>query len=236
MWLRRLDASGRSGAQGLERVHRELDDAVRRPCARQGVPLADEHAQLVQRGTRRDVATVRLRQPVVFRRRQVFRRIRPVLANTTVVTGAAPSAVGSSATRTSMLPVLALKYDSTVLPSICRMLISPTRSGHSGVGGLSPAAAHRPALPARPVGEVCGCGAVENHRPGAVEVVGDDVHPAARESGRRDRVVVPTDLRLPAALVVRASRSEPGSVGQLPCAGSAFTNRDVCGLADPWRW
>ena len=57
-------------------------------------------------------------------------------AKTTVVTGAAPRPVGSSATRTSMLPVLALKYDSTVLPSICRTLISPTRSGHNGVGGL----------------------------------------------------------------------------------------------------
>ena len=35
-----------------------------------------------------------------------------------------------------MLPVVALKYDSTVLPSICRMLISPTLSPHNGVGGL----------------------------------------------------------------------------------------------------
>ncbi|COY93252.1 Uncharacterised protein [Mycobacterium tuberculosis] len=35
-----------------------------------------------------------------------------------MVTGAAPSDVGWCATRTSMLPVLALKYDSTVWPSI----------------------------------------------------------------------------------------------------------------------
>src|SRR5215213_457642 len=57
-------------------------------------------------------------------------------ATTTVVTGAAPSAVGLSATRTSMLPLLALKYDNTVFPSTWRMLISPIRSGHSGVGVL----------------------------------------------------------------------------------------------------
>src|SRR5262245_43224743 len=57
-------------------------------------------------------------------------------AKTTVVTGAVPRAVGSAATRTSISPVLALKYDSTVSPSTCRTLISPTRSDHKGVGGL----------------------------------------------------------------------------------------------------
>src|ERR1700749_628958 len=55
---------------------------------------------------------------------------------TTVVTGAVPSDVRSSATRTSMFPVLALKYGSTALPSICLKLISPTKSPHNGVGGL----------------------------------------------------------------------------------------------------
>src|SRR5205807_7880311 len=55
---------------------------------------------------------------------------------TTVVTGAVPSELGSSATRTSMFPVPALKYDSTALPSICLKLISPTPSPHNGVGGL----------------------------------------------------------------------------------------------------
>src|ERR1700757_3871769 len=55
---------------------------------------------------------------------------------TTVVTGAVLSEVGSSATRTSMFPVLALKYDSTALPSICLKLISPIKSPHNGVGGL----------------------------------------------------------------------------------------------------
>src|SRR5690242_17448346 len=55
---------------------------------------------------------------------------------TTVVTGAVPSDVGSSATRTSMLPVLALKYDSTALPSISWKLISPITSPHNGSGAL----------------------------------------------------------------------------------------------------
>src|SRR5277367_116451 len=55
---------------------------------------------------------------------------------TTVVTGAVPSEVGSSATRTSMFPLLELKYDNTALPSICLKLISPTRSPHSGVGDV----------------------------------------------------------------------------------------------------
>src|ERR1700752_4241700 len=51
----------------LQRVHRELDDAVWRVVARAGVPLADEHPQLVKRRPRRDVAAVRLCEPVVPR-------------------------------------------------------------------------------------------------------------------------------------------------------------------------
>src|SRR6185312_2963832 len=70
----------------------------------------------------------------------------------TVVTGTVPRLVGSSATRTSMLPVPALKYDNTVLPSICRILVSPTRSGHSGVVALpQPAADDHPCQLARSV-------------------------------------------------------------------------------------
>src|ERR1700754_4008410 len=77
-------------------------------------------------------------------------------AKTTVVTGAVPRPVGSAATRTSILPVLALKYDSTVWPSICRTLISPTRSDHNGVGGFpQPPCADQPCQLARSV-NVCG--------------------------------------------------------------------------------
>ena len=77
-------------------------------------------------------------------------------ATTTVVTGAVPSSVGVFATRTSILPVLLLKYDSTVLPSTCFMLISPIRSPHNGVGGLpQPALADQPCQAARSV-NACG--------------------------------------------------------------------------------
>ncbi len=73
-------------------------------------------------------------------------------ATTTVVTGAVPRPVGSSATRTSMFPFEALKYESTVLPSICRTLISPVRSGHSGVGGFpQPSSRDQPCQPDRSV-------------------------------------------------------------------------------------
>ena len=95
------------------------------------------------------------------------------------------------------------------MPSICRTLISPTLSGHSGVGGLVPAAVgsdhRRPALPAGAVGEALALGAVQHHRAGAVEVVGHDVHPAGRRIRRRDRVVVPADLALPAAFESRVT-------------------------------
>ena len=224
--------AGLSPSPGFERVHRELDHPVRRAVARRGVPLADEHPHLVERRTRRDVAAVGLREPVVIGRRQAFDRIGPgVGAAPPSSPGRCPARSDRTATRTSMLPVLALKYDSTVLPSIWRTLISPTWSGHSGVGGLfqPPPGPARPALPSRPVGERLRGGAVEHRRAGPVEAVGHDVHPAGLRVRGGDRVVVAADLRLPPARVGRGALRTRRWSANHPVPASAFTSREVCG-------
>ena len=101
------------------------------------MPKTNEHPQFVPASNPGGCCRpLWLGQPVVFRRRQAFRGIGAGLCCTTVVTGAVPSDVGEWAARTSMFPVLALKYDSTPLPSICLKLISPIKSPHNGVGTL----------------------------------------------------------------------------------------------------
>jgi hypothetical protein len=59
-----------------------------------------------------------------------------------------------------MFPVEALKYDNTVWPSICRTLISPTASGHSGVGRFPqpPSAPGRPDHACQALRSVKSCG------------------------------------------------------------------------------